>query len=357
MAEMHVTKRAVSTQELSDDLGSILTRAIKRARMKIEPEMVVSSEVNRSGNLWEVERAIAAAGLDLETVLAEASLEAARGPASLEERVERDQIEYLIACRSESDLRFTPPEASVSWSLDPVIVLRAVRKTNIVTELLHDLSLANEIPIFDLLGMRNLSAFVGEIFKNELWKLSKDKFMPNPHQDGYPDLMALTPEGRLYIEKNSARMSEKSLWSPYPFGGVEVKATVGETPRASELPKPGIGESRWPILKGADWKAHHQETNYLIGIFWDFISTLPTVLAVFFRNDLTRADWRSVVKPKPGGGRTTSVSPMTRAGVKKMGKGWLVLPAENDILAALTKSSVYDISEADITSVARNDIR
>jgi len=114
-------------------------------------------------------------------------------------------------------------------------------------------------------------------------------------------------------------MSDKSFWSPYPHGGIEVKATCGNTPSAKEQAKPQIGESRGHILQSAEWKAHHRETNNLLGIFWDFVDGLPTVLAAFYRNDLTSADWGEVIKPTDGGGRTTSVSIMNRTGVKKMG--------------------------------------
>src|SRR5439155_5957243 len=141
-----------------------------------------------------------------------------------------------------------------------------------------------------LLELRNLSALIREIFDKEVGRAYNKVFMKNPNQNGYPDLLALTPEGRKYIEKattNGSIKTDKNLWSPYPFGGIEVKATCGNTPPASKVAKPKIGESRINVgLQSAEWKAHHQLTRNLLGIFWDFVDGLPTVLATFYRNDL-----------------------------------------------------------------------
>lgn len=46
---------------------------------------------------------------------------------------------------------------------------------------------------------------------------------------------------------------------------------------------------------------------------------------------------------KKKAGRTTSVSIMTGAAVKKMGKGWVVLPADPALLAALGKPRIFDL--------------
>jgi hypothetical protein len=54
---------------------------------------------------------------------------------------------------------------------------------------------------------------------------------------------------------------------------------------------------------------------------WDFIEGVPGIAAVFFSADLSKADWGEIIQPKAGGGRTTSVSIMSRNGVKKMYEG------------------------------------
>jgi len=201
--------------------------------------------------------------------------------------------------------------------------------------------------------LRNLSSFVGEIFARELYKLNRERFMPNPHQDGYPDLCALTPEGKAFVEEKRGikQMSVKEHWSPFPFGGVEIKATCGNTPKAAVVAKPQIGESRLATLQSAEWKAHHRDTNKLIGLYWDFLCGLPTILGAFYRNDLTTADWGKIVQPTEGGGKTTSVSIMTKVGVKKMGLGWIVLPTSEEMRKPICQKRVFDISEEDVRKV------
>ena len=45
--------------------------------------------------------------------------------------------------------------------------------------------------------------------------------------------------------------------------------------------------------------------------------------AVFYASNLAEGDWGEIVQPRTGGGRTTSVSIMTRSGIRKMYEGWL----------------------------------
>jgi hypothetical protein len=44
---------------------------------------------------------------------------------------------------------------------------------------------------------------------------------------------------------------------------------------------------------------------------------------MFYSSDLTIDDWGKIVRPKDGGGRTTSVSIMGGTGIEKMYRGWL----------------------------------
>lgn len=189
-----------------------------------------------------------------------------------------------------------------------------------------------DINIFEVLGMRNLSGMVGEYFAKSVQRFSKNSLQSNLHQDGYPDLLLTNTAKRLsyyqtlYTEIDGKKYPrDKALFSPFLYGGVEVKATCGSTPSASIMPKPLIGEQRIEKVNSFDWKAHHRETNNLLSIFWDFIDEVPTVAGCFYRNDLTIDDWGQIVQPKASGGRTTSVSIMTSAGVRKMCHGWLAV--------------------------------
>lgn len=196
-------------------------------------------------------------------------------------------------------------------------------------------NILNNIPVdvFSILGMRNLSAFVGELFAKNLEAESKGDFKSNPHQDGYPDLLLLDEHGKaLWDElKRKGELRAKGPFSPFENGGIEVKATCGSVPSPKEaakkgMEKPEMGDTRIDVLKGYDWKAHHRETNNLLGLLWDFDKKKsPRIVAIFFGNNLTENDWGKIVQPKEGGGRTTSVSIMSRAGVKKMYDNWLLV--------------------------------
>lgn len=222
-------------------------------------------------------------------------------------------------------------------------LLQAINFCNNAIRTLDEQTKQFDINIFEVLGMRNLSGMVGEYFAKSVERFSDGNLRSNLHQDGYPDLLLTnTQESRLYYQSLFTEVGgkkypkDKSLFSPFKYGGVEIKATCGSTPPASVRPKPLIGEQRIDGLTSFDWKTHHRETNNLLSIFWDFIDELPTVAACFYRNDLTIADWGKIVQPKTNGGRTTSVSIMTSAGVRKMCAGWIAVIDSDPYIKALS---------------------
>jgi len=187
-----------------------------------------------------------------------------------------------------------------------------------------------EIDISALLGMRNLSAFVGELYASCLIKTTGETFRKNPHQDGYPDLLLMDDVGKELWQSLGSKLREKLPFSPFRTGGIEVKATCGSVPTPTEcarkgLIKPDIGDQRVDFLRGYDWKAHHQDTNNLLGLFWDFIDRKPKIIAAFYSASLSKDDWGKIIQPREVGGRTTSVSVMTRDGVRKMCTSWIFL--------------------------------
>lgn len=145
-----------------------------------------------------------------------------------------------------------------------------------------------DINVFEVLGMRNLSGMVGEYFAKSIQKHSNDYLQSNLHQDGYPDLCLTNTEEKLryfqslYTTTNNKKYPlDKSRFSPFKFGGIEIKATCGCVPPASKTPKPLIGEQRILTVNSFDWKAHHRGTNNLLAIFWDFIDEVPTIADCF----------------------------------------------------------------------------
>jgi transcriptional regulator with XRE-family HTH domain len=267
-----------SAQVSSLDLAGIVSRALPAA---IDPTKLTSQEaadLTASSTLAEVAAQAAASGVSLDRLLGEATLIAFRDRAGGSSRTIRNALRFLIADKRSPDQLLYTKNSRQQWSLDVNMVLKATVASNLAFELIHDLFIAYEFPLFDLLGLRNLSSFVGAVFGREIWRLMSDKTFLNPHQDGYPDLCAATKEGFTYRQERNKRgeMTAKSFWSPYPYGGIEVKATCGNTPAAKTAPKPKIGESRYPLLTSAEWKAHHRDTNNLLGIFWDFVDGLWT---------------------------------------------------------------------------------
>lgn len=215
---------------------------------------------------------------------------------------------------------------SESLFLDLAVFKKALTLTNNNMDILKE----NAPDLFEILGMRNLSAFIGEMLVSSLVKSANGALVKNPHQDGYPDLLIMTNEGKALWEKLAPNKQDKRPFSGFKTGGIEVKATCGSVPtpdyfRRKGLRKPEIGDERINFARGYDWKAHHRETNNLIGIYWDFVNSKPIICGLFFGNNLTEDDWGEIVQPKEGGGRTTSVSIMTRTGILKMYRNWIAV--------------------------------
>lgn len=231
--------------------------------------------------------------------------------------------------------------------LTPKDVVDAMNFANNALKELSDTTMRFDINIFETLGMRNLSGMIGEYFARSVINVSNGKLEPNLHQDGYPDLLLVDTQEKkayfktLYTEKNGRRYPiDKEHFSPFKYGGIEVKATCGSTPPASKvknITKPLIGEQRVDKVNSFDWKAHHRTTNHLLGVLWDFIDGLPTYVAVFYQDELVIDDWGAIVQPKEGGGRTTSVSIMKSKGVKKMCEKWVAVIDDPKYIQLLSK--------------------
>ena len=230
-----------------------------------------------------------------------------------------------------TDIVFKTPEQNLSIKLDTIT--SAIEKANDSIREISNFS----IDIFSLLGMRNLSAFMGEVFVTSLVQVSEGMFFKNPHQDGYPDLLAMTNQGLKEWERLKNNLQDKRPFSPFIPGGIEVKATCGSLPTPAvfarrNLKKPIIGDTRIKYVTGYDWKSHHRETNNLMGIFWDFINGVPMIVGLFYCIQLSQDDWGNIIQPRADGGRTTSVSIMTRAGVAKMYNGWIAVLKDPDYI-------------------------
>lgn len=220
---------------------------------------------------------------------------------------------------------------------DPKISADFVKSAIEQTHKIIDQISSFDVDIFSILGMRNLSAFVGEVFVTACVKESKGLFTKNPHQDGYPDLLLLDKKGKELFDSLKDFLRDKAPFSPFKSGGIEVKATCGTVPtetvlKKSNKTKPVVGETRLDVLKSYDWKAHHRKTNNLFALLWDFEKKSPRIRAIFYSSSLCEDDWGKIIEPKTGGGRTTSVSIMTRNGVAKLYKNWLIIEKNKKLM-------------------------
>jgi hypothetical protein len=101
------------------------------------------------------------------------------------------------------------------------------------------------VDIFAVLGVRNLSAFIGELFAKSLERVCDGLYKSNPHQDGYPDLLLMNTQGQKdwrNLEKSNS-LREKTPFSPFKNGGLEIKATCGSVPSPKECAKKGIARA------------------------------------------------------------------------------------------------------------------
>ena len=236
-------------------------------------------------------------------------------------------------------------ESNDGYVLESQSIINAMNFCNDAIKELYNMTEKFDINIFEILGMRNLSGFVGEYFSKSVAFNSNDNLTSNLHQDGYPDLLLVnTNEKKEYLKTLYTVMNgkkhpiSKEVFSPFKYGGIEIKATCGSVPSASKnYTKPTIGDRRIKDLNKFDWKAHHRKTNNLLAVLWDFIDGIPTIVACFYCNHLEIEDWGKIVQPREEGGRTTSVSIMGKTGIKKMCEGWVAVIDDPDYIEALSQ--------------------
>lgn len=184
--------------------------------------------------------------------------------------------------------------------------------------------------IFYSLGQRNISGFIGEIYKNILASKYKE-LMPNPHSDGSPDILLLdTQESVDYFvhdcffeTDNHRRIPKKDRLTPYLYGGIEVKCSIGSpdnkkyaraTGHTFQLYEPRVGYN-----KGITWWAHHSNSSNLLGLYYDYYAkarNIPQIIAGFY-SELTQDDWNAVSTGDPNHKKTSNTS-LNKDGLSKM---------------------------------------
>ncbi|NER34816.1 MAG: helix-turn-helix transcriptional regulator [Oscillatoria sp. SIO1A7] len=232
--------------------------------------------------------------------------------------LETGQEEF--AASSVSYLRNTSANADFSYMatgrrFTAEEVEQAVALTNItivtLTLIFRQVSGAD---LFEVIDKKQTGAFIGSIFVSNFATIAASHLAKNPSQTGHPDLIP-----KEYLNDESI-----ANWDRFSHGGVEVKTSCGSL-RQGVAQSLAIGETRLPHLSGVEWKGHHQEINYLLGLFWDYFEDNPTILAAFYSNRLVPDDFTYTI-PKKGGGRTTSVCVTKASARKKLMRNWVLLP-------------------------------
>ncbi len=175
------------------------------------------------------------------------------------------------------------------------------------------------VDVFSIIDFRMLSGLVGEMVALSLHE-NVPTFRKNPHIDGYPDLCSVSSaDAWAYYRKHTASTADLDVFRKFRYGGIEVKNTFG-TKKSSQIDLVPGTQRVGAINRKLDWKAHHRETNNLLGLLSDFIGGTPQVVAAFFANDLNEDDWSEKHDPKLGS-TMTSFCVIGTSGFNKMVKG------------------------------------
>lgn len=204
--------------------------------------------------------------------------------------------------------------------------------------------LLTPVEFYSVLNQRNLSGFVGEVFKHAVAAVSPS-LVTNPHPDGRPDLLDLSkPEVRQHFDSNcfDARSGSpiRSSLSPFAFGGVEVKASIGSTfsRPADQMP---IGIPRSPYVTDLTYWAHHRHACTLLGLLYDFDPELggaPQLSAAFLTR-LTEDDWQPMSIGKQGSKKTSNTS-LSATAKKRVKNSILAYRSDATVMGALERLNV-----------------
>ncbi len=195
---------------------------------------------------------------------------------------------------------------------------------------------------YEILNQRNLSGFLGEIFKKVICELDKH-FVLNPHPDGRPDILYLQDPFVLkhFNEKcfdQITKLPLRSFLAPFQFDGIEVKASIGSLRGlAKDFP---IGKSRINDISSINYWAHHRHACKLLGIYYDFCennSGMPQIKALFFC-ELVEDDWNKVSLGKAENKKTSNTS-LNKEGISKLKKSMILCSNEQKYINFFKKNN------------------
>ena len=252
------------------------------------------------------------------------------------------------------DISFASKASATNLVIAGTIVSKSVALANQYLFSLQGQSREMGFDIYRILGQRNLSGFVGEVFSRILARYMNDLEV-NPHADGRPDLIDLSKENsrKHYLNDcfqesaSGVRLPLRPKFAPYQFGGIEVKCSIG-TPVSNYknelLLKHGstefdIGMERLEYLRSITYWGHHTGCENLLGLYYDYppgCEGSPQILAAFHSELKPDEDWSAVSVGKAGSKKTSNTS-LTKCGRKKVLGGTVVVIDDKRYLARLRK--------------------
>lgn len=239
--------------------------------------------------------------------------------------------------------------------LDAMDIIEAVKETNNYIATLKKLFDEVEFDMFEALGQRNLSGLIGEIFSVLLAKKS-NYLINNAHPDGRPDIIFVRDEEEKYhyekcfITENELRYPSKALFTPFKYGGIEVKCTIGDPITKYRDKIAGIypGKKnfelympRFHFLSNLNWWAHHTYSANLLGLYYDYYDcagNLPQIIAVF-NSELNQSDWNKVSIGTDSGKKTSNTS-LNVLGKAKMKNNCICVLDDQRYISQLRKIGV-----------------
>lgn len=253
-------------------------------------------------------------------------------------------ISHQVDFRECADIEFISKISGESVKVKSSVVAEVTRKCNEYLANLRVMFSELGFDIYEILGQRNLSGFVGEVFVRSFSR-TVDGFRYNPHADGRPDLLDIGAnvaetflEGKCFDADGTAI---RSFLAPFKYGGIEVKSTIG-TPVHDHKKKLEelhgvknfeIGMPRIDFLNSITYWGHHTSCENLLGLYYDYVAEhdfVPQIMMIMHSELEIEKDWNAVSIGKKGSKKTSNTS--------------LTKPARNKLLnkiVVVTNSKVY----------------
>jgi len=239
-------------------------------------------------------------------------------------------------------------------NISPAEVIGVVTEANKYLHSLEDLFKQLSFDIYVTLGQRNVSGFVGEVFPH-VFATHIDGFVINPHADGRPDLLDVSSKeaheyfrSKCFSPSNDGSIApNKSQLTPFKYGGIEVKASIGITfsdYRARLKNKVGLNEftvkfSRINYINSIGYWGHHTGCDNMIGLYYDYYSELggaPQIMAVMHAELIPTRDWSKVSVGRAGSKKTSNTS-LSSTGIEKFMRNPVVVRNHPSYLSGLRR--------------------